>query len=189
MTTASSLDGRTARKLANRDRILDAALELAAEGADVDFDTIADRSGVSVRSVYNHFPTARDLIAGMYQRGTDNVAPLLAEMPSPADPFPERLTRWVRVWARIQEEIAPIRWRALHAESEHPELQPELAELRAAHAREIRRMFPEVQSEASRHAVIAMTDSLAWRALRKHQKLSVEAACEVVEETIRRMTA
>ena len=74
MTTANSLgptslDGRTARRIANRDRILDTALDLVAQGSDLDVDTIAERSGVSVRSVYNHFPTARDLVAGLYERG------------------------------------------------------------------------------------------------------------------------
>lgn len=82
MRTATSLDGRTARRIANRHRILDAALDLAAEGAEVEVETIAERAGVSVRSVYNHFPTARELIAGMYERGTDRVRPLFEQMPS-----------------------------------------------------------------------------------------------------------
>lgn len=187
MVTATSLDGRTARKLANRDRILDAALDLVAEGIEVDVESIAERAGVSVRSVYNHFPTARELIAGMYQRGSDKVRPLLADLPDTTVPFDERVERWVRVWARIQEEIAAIRWRSLIAEAEHPELQPELKELRNAHRAQIRSVFPEISTDSGRRAVVAMTDSLAWRSLRRHQGLSVEAACDVIGETIRRM--
>ena len=68
--------------------------------------------------------------------------PLLDELPSVDVPFDERVPRWVRVWARIQEEIAPIRWRALVAEDQHPELQPELAELRKRHRAEITRDLP-----------------------------------------------
>jgi AcrR family transcriptional regulator len=188
MATATSIDGRTARRLANRDRILDAALDLTAEGAEVDVETIARRARVSVRSVYNHFPTARALIAGMYERGTEKLRPLFAYLPSPTDPFDRRVRDWVAVWARIQEEIAPIRWRALIAEAEHPELQPELGALRKAHRTEIERMFPEIACEESRQAAVTMTDSLAWRSLRRHQGLSFEAACNVVEETIRRLT-
>lgn len=187
MGTANTVDGRTARRLANRDRILDVALDLVAEGAEVSVETIADRAGVSVRSVYNHFPTARDLVAGMYERGTDRVRPLLASSPSPQDPFHERVARWVRVWARVQEEIAPIRWRALIVEAEHPELQPELEALRRAHTSEVRRMFPEINDDVLIAAAVAATDSLMWRALRRHQGLSVEAACEVTEETLRRL--
>lgn len=187
MKTASSLDGRTARRLSNRTKMLDAALALASEGAEVDVDTIAARAGVSVRSVYNHFPTARDLVAGMYERGTDLVRPHLEQMPSPDDPFDERVKRWVDVWGRIQEEIAPIRWRALVAEEAHPELQPELEQLRRAHRAEVKRMFPEIRGRVALAAAVTATDSLAWRSLRRHQGLSVEAARDAVEETIRRL--
>jgi AcrR family transcriptional regulator len=189
MKTASSLavDGRTARKLANRNRILDAALDLVAEGAEVDVEPIALRAGVSVRSVYNHFPTARALIAGMYERGTDRVRPIFDDLPAPSDPLPERVSKWVEVWARVQEEIAPIRWRALVAEGEHPELQPELAGLRKAHRDELKRMFPEIRGKHDQAAAAAITDSLAWRSLRKHQGLSVDAAREVVVETLTKL--
>jgi AcrR family transcriptional regulator len=187
MATANSVDGRTARRLANRDRILDAALDLVADGAEVSVETIAERAAVSVRSVYNHFPTARDLIAGMYERGTERVRPLLADAPSPDDPFGRRVKQWVRVWARVQEEIAPIRWRALVAEAEHPELQPELASLRRAHAAEVERMFPEIHDGPALAAAVAATDSLTWRALRRHQALSFDEACAVTEQTLRRL--
>lgn len=187
MRTASSVDGRTARRLANRDRILDAALDLAAEGAEVDVETIAARSAVSVRSVYNHFPTARDLVAGMYERGTERVRPLLEGAPSPDVPFDERVASWARIWGQVQEEIAPIRWRALVAEDAHPELQPELTQLRKAHRAEIKRLFPEIAEAGALAAAIAATDSLMWRALRRHQGLSVEAACDVVESILRRL--
>jgi len=187
MATANSVDGRTARRLANRDRILDAALDLLAEGAEVTAETIAERAEVSVRSVYNHFATARDIVAGMYERGTERIRPLLAQAPKPTDPFDERVRTFVRLWARVQEEIAPIRWRALVAEEAHPVMQPEEAELRRAHRAEIRRMFPEIRGREAEAAAVAITDSLAWRSLRRHQGLSFDAACDVVEETLRRL--
>jgi AcrR family transcriptional regulator len=182
-------DGRTARRLANRRRILDAALELAGEQLDFTAEDIAKRSGISVRSIYNHFSSVRDLVSGMYERGAEKLRPLLAYLPYPSDPLEERIRAWVAVWARIQEDIASIRWHALVAETEHPDRQPELDKLRAMHASEIERMFPEISTPQARRAVIAMTDSLAWRALRKHQGLSFEEASRVVEETIRRMAA
>ena len=192
MTTAISpsggeIDGRTKRRLGNRTRILDAALELVAARAELDFETIAQNSGVSVRSVYNHFPTARHLVAGMYERGTDRVLPFVQQLPSRNLPFDERVHTWVRIWGRIQEEIAPIRWRALIAEDEHPELQPELAELRKRHRTEIKRAFPEIEGRHTTAAALAATDSLMWRVLRRHQGLSVEQACNVVEENLRRL--
>jgi AcrR family transcriptional regulator len=183
------VDGRTARRLENRDRILEAALDLVAEGAELDVDTIAARSGVSVRSVYNHFPTARHLVAGMYERGTARMRAFIDELPPPTMPFDSRVKRWVRTWARMQEEIAPIRWQALVAEDKHPDLQPELEELRRAHRAEIARVFPEITGRDVVAAATVMTDSLTWRALRRHQGLSFEAACTVVEEAIRKLAA
>lgn len=191
MTTANSLvgrqDGRTARRLANRNKILDAALALVAAGADLDAETVSSRAGVSARSIYNHFPTERDLVAGMYERGTELVRPLLAQLPAVDVPFAPRVREWVRVWARIQEDIAPIRWRALIAEDEHPELQPELADLRRAHTHEIKHRFPEIVDKNHQAAARAITDSLTWRALRRHQRLSFDAACEVVANTLVRL--
>jgi AcrR family transcriptional regulator len=184
-----ALDGRTARRLENRDRILESALDLVAEGAELDVDRIAKRAGVSVRSVYNHFPTARHLVAGMYERGTARMRPFLEDLPAPTVPFEVRVTRWVRTWARMQEEIAAIRWQALVAEDKHPDLQPELASLRQAHRTEIQRIFPEIDDPQAQAAAVAVTDSLTWRALRRHQALSFEAACGVVEEAIRRLAA
>ena len=192
MTTANTFvrqDGRTARRLANRNRILDAALELVASGVEADVEAIASRADVSVRSVYNHFPTERDLVAGMYERGTELVRPLLEGLPSVDVPFEERVHAWVRVWARIQEDIAPIRWRALIAEDAHPELQPELADLRRAHLQELKQRFPEIRGRSRLAAARTITDSLAWRSLRNHQRLSFDAACEVVAETLLRLSS
>jgi len=187
MATANSVDGRTARRLANRDRILDVALDIVAEGEDVSVELIAERAGVSVRSVYNHFATARDLVTGMYERGTQRVRPLLAQGPTPDDPFDDRVRGFVRVWARVQEEIAPIRWRALVAEDAHPGMRPVEDDLRRAHRAEVKRMFPELKDRNAQAAAAAITDSLAWRSLRRHQGLSFDAACDVVEETLRRL--
>jgi AcrR family transcriptional regulator len=184
---AKSVDGRTARRLANRERILDAALALVAEGVELDFDDIARSANVSVRSIYNHFPTARHLVAGMYERGTDRMRHFLADLPGPQVPFDQRVRRFVRTWGRMQDELAPIRWQALVAEDKHPDLQPELAILRRAHREQIGRVFPEIQTAKAQAAATALTDSLTWRALRRHQGLGFEAACGVVEEAIRRL--
>jgi AcrR family transcriptional regulator len=181
------MDGRTARRLANRERVLDAALALVAEGHELDIETIADRAAVSVRSVYNHFPTARHLVAGMYERGTVRMRRFIDDLPTPSVPFDQRVTRFVRTWARMQEELAPIRWQALVAEDKHPDLQPELTSLRRAHAEQIKRMFPEVRGDKAHAAATAVTDSLTWRVLRRHQGLSFERACGVIEEMIRRL--
>jgi len=152
----------------------------------MDAETIAERAGVSQRSVYNHFSTARDLVAGMYERGAERLAPLFEEMPSPNDPFDVRVHRWAEVSARILDAIAAMRWRALQAEEAYPELQPELRTIREQHAQAIKSLFPELDRSA-RAAVIALTDSLGWRALRKHQGMGISEASRVIAQTVRRL--
>ena len=186
-----------------RDRVADAVARPAREigfaeepafvdvavvrGVELDFDDIASSANVSVRSIYNHFPTARHLVAGMYERGTARMRHFIAELPGPKVPFDQRVRRFVRTWGRMQDELAPIRWQALVAEDRHPDLQPELAILRRAHREQIGRMFPEIQSTKAQAAATALTDSLTWRALRRHQALGFDAACAVVEEAIKRL--
>lgn len=187
LNAGASVDGRTARRLANRERILDAALDLTGQGVELDVDEIASRAAVSVRSVYNHFPTARHLVAGMYERGTGRMRHFLAELPAPTAGFDERVRRFVRTWAQMQDEIAAIRWQALVAEDKHPDLQPELASLRRAHKEQITRMFPELRGAKAVAAATALTDSLTWRALRRHQGLGFDAACGVIEDAIRKL--
>lgn len=184
MDTATNVDGRTARKLSNRNRILDVALEAASGPGELSIEDLAERAGVSVRSVYNHFPTARDLVAGMYERGTELMAPLLEGLPTAEVDFEVRVVEWTQIMAEVLERIAGMRWRALQAESRYPDLQPELAALRELHRVNVHETFPELD-EPAQHAVVALTDSLGWRALRRHQGLSTEEAREAIADTIR----
>ena len=108
MQTASSQDGRTARRLANRDRILDVALDLVAVGAEVSVETIADRAAVSVRSVYNHFPTARALVAGMYERGSERVLPILCDQTVRLVDKQHAVERFVNFRIRFGSRLAGI---------------------------------------------------------------------------------
>lgn len=190
MDTASSssqVDGRTARRIKNRTRILDAAWELLTEGKQLNAEGIAERAGVSVRSLYNHFSSARELVAGLYERGNERVRPLRDQLPDPALPLAERAHSWAEVRGDILDRVAAIRWQALIAEERNPELQPETEQLRRRHREEVARIFPELSVEA-RAAVVAISSSLGWRSLRRHQGLSLEEAKRVIEQTVRRFT-
>ena len=143
-------------------------------------DKIADAASVSVRSVYNHFPTARHLIAGMYERGSDKIRPLMADLPAPDVEFGERVRRWVRLWGRIQEEIAPIRWRALIAETHTRSSSPSSMRCAAGTAGRSSGSSPRSRMDRRRPLRVAVTDSLTWRAMRRHQGLSVDQACNVL---------
>ncbi|WP_338889153.1 TetR/AcrR family transcriptional regulator [Rhodococcus sovatensis] len=76
-------DGPT--KLANRDKILDAAISAFASDPDATVEYIAQSAGVVRRTVYGHFPTRHDLIVGIVERAArDFVAalPVIDDLPS-----------------------------------------------------------------------------------------------------------
>ena len=55
-TAEPAVDGRTARRDRNRDAVLDAVIELFTEGhVGLVAADVAERSGVSLRSVYRYF--------------------------------------------------------------------------------------------------------------------------------------
>jgi AcrR family transcriptional regulator len=56
-------------KLRNRERVLDAALELVRrDGEKVPMAQIAEHAGVGIGTVYRHFPTREDLLAALVLR-------------------------------------------------------------------------------------------------------------------------
>lgn len=75
--TATVVDGRTARRHRNRAAVLDAVIELFEEGdLTPGVHEVAERSGVSLRSVYRYFADVDDLILAAIDRQLDGCAPL-----------------------------------------------------------------------------------------------------------------
>ena len=79
----------------NLDALLHAAKEVfSASGVDAPVRAIAEQAGVGVGTVYRHFPTRADLIAGVFRHEVDacaDAAPALTAEHEPDD----ALSRWV----------------------------------------------------------------------------------------------
>jgi AcrR family transcriptional regulator len=83
----------------NREKLLAAAVELFADaGQDVALETIAERAGVGIGTLYRHFPTREALAEAAYrnevQRLCDAAGELLAERP-PGEALAEWMDRFV----------------------------------------------------------------------------------------------
>jgi AcrR family transcriptional regulator len=83
----------------NREKLLAAAVELFADaGQEVPLETIAERAGVGIGTLYRHFPTRESLAEAAYrnevQRLCDAAGELLAER-SPEDALAEWMDRFV----------------------------------------------------------------------------------------------
>jgi len=104
-----SADGRTARRERNRDLVLDAVLELFAEGSlEPGASEVAERSGVSLRSVYRYFDDVEALIRAAIARNLEKVAPLFEIDGLGEGPVTDRIDRIVTNRFRLYEEIAPM---------------------------------------------------------------------------------
>jgi AcrR family transcriptional regulator len=101
-------DGRTARRDRNRRAVLDAVIELFSEGdLSPSPEAIAQRSGVSLRSVYRFVSATDDLVRAAIDRHLERVGSLFVFEPVGEGPFEERVRTLVDARIRLYQAIAP----------------------------------------------------------------------------------
>jgi len=181
-----SIDGRRARSLRTREAIVDASIALVDEGdLRPTAPRIAERAGVSVRSVFQHF----DDLEGLYAAVADRLIERLGDVTITADPeapLATRLPEVVRQRALQLQAITPIR----QAAAIHAPFSSEVRKrLTAGHdhmRQEIERVFtPELagRSADDRRTLLDALDTVltwpTWNSLRTLNNRS-EAEAEAV---------
>lgn len=158
------VDGRTARRDRNRIAVLDAVLELFAEGdLSPNAETVARRSGVSLRSVYRYVADGEDLARAAIERHLERVGHLFSIHAIGEGSFDERLERFVTARLRLHEAIAPTarasRLRAPTSETIREQLE---AGRRALREQIDRHFAPELDrlEPRARRAALAAADVL-----------------------------
>lgn len=102
------VDGRTARALRTRDSLVDATIALVEEGdLRPTAPRIAERAGVSVRSVFQHFDDLESLFSSVGTRVVEQILPLITPIDG-ALPLADRAARLVVQRCRVNEAITPI---------------------------------------------------------------------------------
>ena len=105
-------DGRSARRERNRDAVLDALVELTTEGADdPSIDDIADRAGVSYRSVYRYFKDRSEMMDAATDRAMSWIQPLVMRASGdakPTDPLDHRIDAIVDARVELYFQIADM---------------------------------------------------------------------------------
>ncbi|MGH9026009.1 MAG: TetR/AcrR family transcriptional regulator, partial [Acidimicrobiia bacterium] len=192
MTAVGAADGRVARGARNRDALVDALLELLREGvARPRAREIADRAGLSLRTVFQHFDDLEALHASAADRQREHLTawfrPLTADGPTD-----ERVTALVARRAELFEEIAPVRRASLLVTS--PVLDRRRGEMGARLRREVgRALAPELDTApaAPRADLLAALELAlsweSWDALRRVQGLSVAAAKRVTRLVVEQL--
>lgn len=190
----AELDGRLGRTLRSRQAICDACLDLVEEGVlQPSADQVAQRAGVSRRSIFNHFSDLTALYDAVVQAGLRRCAPLLEEMPRGL-PLRERATRLAAMCARFHEATTPFR-RSTVAQSLVGPLREEarrvsqrlLREERdgvaALFAGELARLAGAERAELT-EALAAAVSPATWEHLRASRGLSATRARAVMQRSL-----
>ena len=103
------VDGRRLRAVRTRASIVAALYELVRDGDPAPTAAkIAERAGVALRSIGQHFPSREALLTAVAEHHAAKVAHAPAEVPT-AGPLGERITGFVRMRADELERTAPLR--------------------------------------------------------------------------------
>jgi AcrR family transcriptional regulator len=110
-------DGRQLRRQRNREAVVEALLDLYADGSlRPSADEIASRSGLSPRSLFRYFDDVDDLIRSAVTRQQARVIPLVPIEATPEDSLSVRITALVaqrfRVFDAVGNAAAVVRLRA-----------------------------------------------------------------------------
>lgn len=172
--------------------MLDALLELFAEDVlQPSSDQIAERAGVSPRSLFRYFDDVDDLVHAAIERHLSALFPL-REVDAAADqPTKVKVERLVESRARLYEAIGPAaRAGRVHAHR-HPEVAAQIRAARAFWRNQVKTLFaPELRR---RPELLPAVDSLcsfeSYELLRRDQRLSRPKAVAALSAALNRLLA
>jgi AcrR family transcriptional regulator len=190
--TEGTADGRVARRLDNRDRILHALYALIRNGRPhPTLKEVAANAGVTPRTLLNHFPDMGALVLAAAARWRSFAEARLAAVSDHPDPE-IRVREFFRSAASFFDGYAAVRWSTLTFPGQIPGFDPRqnkgfvlgMVERRVA---ELLSGFDIAldQDRELRQALLVMIDPLAWRLLRVQQGLSrTDAAASMARGVI-----
>ena len=177
------VDGRTQRGARNREAIIDALIACYDDGIlRPSVLQVAERAGVSARSVHNHFVDVEALRAEVAQRQWERFSRLAVAIDA-TRPVAERVELLVAQRSEIFEGVTPVRRAALLSLPHSPTIAANLARLDRTLRRQIERAFPGTAPDAL-DAIDALASWDAWNRLRAAQGVPVLRARRVLTSAI-----
>lgn len=184
-------DGRALRGHRSRQQIIDAALDLCAEGVLVPTaQQVAGRAGVGMRTVFRHFSDMESLFveldACLVERFRGHFAGGRRDGPLRA-----RIDRLVRRRGGGFDAIAPYVRSTLAQLWSSPVLDENYARFVGMISRDLRAWLPELDAQPAtvQAAAEAAASFETWERLRRHQGLAHEAAAQAVSLMLSRLIA
>ena len=140
--TASEVDGRRQRREDNRKAVLDALVEMFAEGVyQPSSNEIAERAGLSPRSLFRYFDDVDDLSRAAIERQLAAARPLLDIGVGPEAPLETRIQRLAEARVRLFEAIAPAARAARVCAPRRPVIAEQMREARSYYRHQVARLF------------------------------------------------
>jgi len=173
-------DGRHARRDRNRLAVVDAMLLLYAAGnLEPSSDEIAERAGLSPRSLFRYFDDLDDLVRVAISRQYERLLPIAGLDVSSSGPLSDRVARLVEQRLGLFERIGSVGIVSRVREPFQPLIASELAITRAFLRRQIEQLFATElgqRSSAGAAGAIAAIDVLtsfeSLRLMRDDQQLT-----------------
>jgi len=184
------IDGRRLRREQNRAAVLDALGELYAEGDyQPGWNAIAERAGLSPRSLFRYFDDADDLTRAAIEHNQAKARPLLDVGVTPDDPTDVKIRCLVEARLRLHEAIAPAARAARIGAPRHPLIAAQVHQTRRYLYHQIERIFaPELTRTPHALAAIDVLCSFeSHELLRVEQRLSRTKAAEVLIDALTRL--
>ncbi len=190
-----AIDGRTGRTMRSRQALCDAFLALVLEGnLRPAADEIAEKAGLSRRSLFHHFKDLADLYDAAYELGMQRAAPLLKEIP-PSASAGERVAMLVETRCTFLEVTLPFHWeltaRALVGPAQKQARQSALRRMNQWN-HDIETIFagdlnhlPAKERREVLQAIGVAISSPTWGYLRTSVGMSARAARSSVNRTVR----
>jgi AcrR family transcriptional regulator len=193
--TTAPPDGRNQRRDRNRDTVVEALLGLYREGnPGPSAEQIAERAGISARSVFRYFDDADAMVRAAIARQQAHLAPLYALDASPDMPLPERVERFISARVRLLEGMGDVGRVARSLAARQPLILAELARIRGTLRRQLTGLFaPEIDALApgERTAAVAAADVVtSWESLdlmRNDQGLTRDQAVDAMAAALFRL--
>ena len=193
MPTVDAVDGRTARRNRNKDAVLDALIEMAGEGrAEPPIEDIAERAGVSYRSVYRYFDDRTDLMLSAIARVMGDMWPIFDIEQLGEGPLDDRIDRLISVRLTAYRQLAPLTRAAVHLRANEPAVAEGYDRVRDYLREQLaQQLDPElsVMSESDRTLVLAVLDVVfqfeALDYLANHDAMDDASITRVLDRHIR----
>ena len=185
-------DGRHARRERNRLAVVDAMLKLYKQGnLDPSSDQIAERAGLSPRSLFRYFDDIDDLVRVAVARHHERMSPLAELDTTSSDSLDERIRRLVAQRMRLFDAIGSVGTVARVRAPFQPLIAAELLKARKLWRLQLRQLFaPELRAlgDSTAAHVVSSIDVLtsfeSVQLMRDDQKLSSSAISAALVHSI-----